>query len=219
MNIKSIALAGGVLLSASSGAFAATVTETFTGVLQGTDTMGFFGTAGAIFPSSAPTPYAATYVFNIGSGTFSTSDPVSASLTINGQTFTETSFLLSNQASNGLGAHNSSGTFDAFAEVDVSNQESFTNNLETQDPAAPHPTSLTSQFSYTYKSVGPPSLNNTTGSFTIGGDHLALTALTVSLNESVAPVPEPSTWAMIILGFACIGVMTYRRRESTMLAT
>jgi hypothetical protein len=31
-------------------------------------------------------------------------------------------------------------------------------------------------------------------------------------------VPEPSTWAMMILGFAGIGAMTYRRRKSAMLA-
>ncbi|QND75279.1 PEP-CTERM sorting domain-containing protein [Tardiphaga robiniae] len=26
-------------------------------------------------------------------------------------------------------------------------------------------------------------------------------------------VPEPSTWAMMILGFAAMGAMTYRRRK------
>jgi hypothetical protein len=31
-------------------------------------------------------------------------------------------------------------------------------------------------------------------------------------------VPEPSTWAMMILGFFGIGAMTYRRRKSAMLA-
>jgi hypothetical protein len=30
---------------------------------------------------------------------------------------------------------------------------------------------------------------------------------------SVAPVPEPSTWAMMILGFLGIGFMTYRQRK------
>jgi hypothetical protein len=36
---------------------------------------------------------------------------------------------------------------------------------------------------------------------------------------SVAPaVPEPSTWAMIILGFVGIGAVTYRRRKSVRLA-
>jgi PEP-CTERM motif len=35
---------------------------------------------------------------------------------------------------------------------------------------------------------------------------------------TVGAVPEPSTWAMIILGFVGIGAMTYRRRKSAMLA-
>jgi hypothetical protein len=29
---------------------------------------------------------------------------------------------------------------------------------------------------------------------------------------AVAAVPEPSTWAMMILGFACVGFMAYRRK-------
>jgi hypothetical protein len=33
-----------------------------------------------------------------------------------------------------------------------------------------------------------------------------------------AAVPEPSTWAMMILGFAGIGAMTFRRRKSAELA-
>ena len=32
-------------------------------------------------------------------------------------------------------------------------------------------------------------------------------------NVSIAAVPEPSTWAMMILGFAGIGFMAYRRRN------
>ena len=34
-------------------------------------------------------------------------------------------------------------------------------------------------------------------------------------NLIVAPVPEPSTWAMMILGFAGVGFMAYRRRNKT----
>ena len=37
-------------------------------------------------------------------------------------------------------------------------------------------------------------------------------------HNPVASVPEPSTWAMMALGFAGIGAMTYRRRKSPMLA-
>jgi len=37
--------------------------------------------------------------------------------------------------------------------------------------------------------------------------------------ESVAPVPEPATWFMMILGFAGVGYMTYRRKcQATALA-
>lgn len=34
---------------------------------------------------------------------------------------------------------------------------------------------------------------------------------------AVAAVPEPSTWAMMILGFVGVGFMAYRRRNSTSL--
>ena len=31
--------------------------------------------------------------------------------------------------------------------------------------------------------------------------------------ESIAAVPEPSTWAMMILGFAGVGFISYRRKS------
>jgi hypothetical protein len=34
----------------------------------------------------------------------------------------------------------------------------------------------------------------------------------LQLNGTVSAVPEPSTWAMMLLGFAGIGFMTYRRK-------
>lgn len=33
------------------------------------------------------------------------------------------------------------------------------------------------------------------------------------INASAAPVPEPSTWAMMLGGFGLIGFMSYRRRQ------
>jgi hypothetical protein len=41
----------------------------------------------------------------------------------------------------------------------------------------------------------------------------------VASNLSVSAVPEPSTWAMMILGFAGVGFMTYRRRNQAALRT
>ena len=38
-------------------------------------------------------------------------------------------------------------------------------------------------------------------------------------NLTVTPaVPEPSTWAMMILGFAGVGAMAYRRRNQSAVA-
>ncbi len=42
--------------------------------------------------------------------------------------------------------------------------------------------------------------------------------LYVDVSDALAsPVPEPSTWAMMILGFAGVGYMTYRRRNKMAL--
>jgi PEP-CTERM motif len=40
----------------------------------------------------------------------------------------------------------------------------------------------------------------------------------INADAAVAAVPEPSTWAMMILGFGGIGAMTYRRRKSAIAA-
>jgi PEP-CTERM motif len=37
--------------------------------------------------------------------------------------------------------------------------------------------------------------------------------LQLTADFSVAAVPEPSTWAMLILGFAGVGFMAYRRKS------
>jgi PEP-CTERM motif len=34
---------------------------------------------------------------------------------------------------------------------------------------------------------------------------------------NISPVPEPSTWAMMILGFAGVGFMAYRRKDKMRL--
>jgi hypothetical protein len=46
------------------------------------------------------------------------------------------------------------------------------------------------------------------------GNFIGVQDLTSTLT-SVAAVPEPSTWAMMILGFAGVGFMAYRRRTQT----
>lgn len=53
------------------------------------------------------------------------------------------------------------------------------------------------------------------GYFNIG--NAALTGQT-PYTPQVAAVPEPSTWAMMILGFAGVGYITYRRRKTAAVA-
>jgi hypothetical protein len=60
---------------------------------------------------------------------------------------------------------------------------------------------------YNYGNIYESGVYNSTG--------LGSTSLLVSdPSLAVAAVPEPSTWAMLILGFAGIGFMRYRRRKS-----
>jgi hypothetical protein len=37
------------------------------------------------------------------------------------------------------------------------------------------------------------------------------------IGNSVGGVPEPSTWAMMILGFAGVGFMAYRRKSKPVM--
>jgi hypothetical protein len=39
---------------------------------------------------------------------------------------------------------------------------------------------------------------------------------TIMPRATMGAIPEPSTWAMMILGFISIGAMTYRRRKQTL---
>jgi hypothetical protein len=62
-----------------------------------------------------------------------------------------------------------------------------------------------------------------TGVFTVNGQHDLLLDYVAGngspsvLQLSVAAVPQPSTWAMMILGFASIGFMAYRRKNAMAL--
>jgi PEP-CTERM motif-containing protein len=55
---------------------------------------------------------------------------------------------------------------------------------------------------------------------TAAGDLLEADAanVTVTLSSS-SPVPEPSTWAMMLVGFAGVGVFSYRRRAGRRVAS
>ncbi|MES2195759.1 MAG: choice-of-anchor K domain-containing protein [Pseudomonadota bacterium] len=58
--------------------------------------------------------------------------------------------------------------------------------------------------------------NNTAFHVLEGG--VATADLYAEVTSAVPAVPEPGTWAMMILGFAGVGVVTYRRRKTAALA-
>ena len=55
------------------------------------------------------------------------------------------------------------------------------------------------------------------GGFT-GTQQALFNNFTVNDTVIAAPVPEASTWAMLILGFGGVGFMAYRRRNQAALA-
>jgi hypothetical protein len=58
-------------------------------------------------------------------------------------------------------------------------------------------------------------ISTTLNGFSMGGDATFDYSVRISLPDGLtaAPaVPEPSTWMMLLIGFAGIGFMTYRRR-------
>jgi hypothetical protein len=70
-----------------------------------------------------------------------------------------------------------------------------------------HFLSAPSLFSLTYADVGDPS--------TLFVSHTG----SVSVTPLTSPVPEPSTWAMLILGFAGVGFIAFRKRKNGLALT
>ena len=65
---------------------------------------------------------------------------------------------------------------------------------------------------------GPDSDSNFVNADLLGLDNLNFASYTPHFTAIAGAVPEPSTWAMMILGFAGVGFMAYRRRNSMTLA-
>jgi PEP-CTERM motif len=57
-----------------------------------------------------------------------------------------------------------------------------------------------------------PGYKVTLDSLVLGPDGVG--AFSGALDATISTVPEPSTWAMMILGFAGVGFMAYRRRST-----
>jgi hypothetical protein len=97
------------------------------------------------------------------------------------------------------------GFFSSTGYAETLNSE-LINIIDVSTFSGPNITSLNTPYSY-----ATTSQTESDGLFSSGGDSLQLTDGEVVVTDAV---PEPSTWAMMILGFAGIGFMAYRRKQN-----
>ena len=228
MNIKFVSVVAGVaMLGGVSQASAAIMDVTYTGtVYYGTDTLGVFGTAGASLVGSS---WVVTYTFDTSLGhTASTStesyayggyyygsaypSPVlSSMITINGASravagsyfgydFGENYGTFSHQHHVAQDYDYSSGyheqvlndIFNYYGSLLASITSPFTHIVDANDSTS-----------------GIYHLTNGTGE----ADNIYANLTTLTVSEHVAAVPEPSTWAMMLLGFAGVSFAAYRKKK------
>jgi hypothetical protein len=219
MNIKLVSVVAGVaMLGGVSQASAAIIDATYTGtVSSGIDTLGLFGAAGANLAGSS---WVVTYTYDTSLG-YSKSSPYE-NYVYGGINYGNTSPVLSSMITiNGVGKAVDASYYGYILGKEtgssneqyhtVSSSEYLHNYIYNYNGTLP--ASITTPFTHTVD-------NNDTayGTFGAGTEIIKanLASLTVS-DHVVAAVPEPSTWAMMLLGFAGIGFVAYRRKSKPAL--
>ena len=132
-----------------------------------------------------------------GAGNTSPADGITQTL-VNGAGNYRISFFVGNAAPDGGNGSNYTLPSTVRLSIDGGPTQSFTNGVNT-------PFGINWQkFSFAFSTPGATTITFTNGT---GNDNfLGLD------NVSVTPVPEASTWAMLVLGFGLIGVASRRRK-------
>lgn len=218
-----------LVLSAAS-ANAAIVQVTYSGtVIAGSDPTGTFGAVNLGVSAYVGEHYVAQYIFDTSraTGIFShttadsnyvfggtdfgnLSPATSAQVTVNGHIvqFNPTSYSQLSGVSQNVDANAQK----AFARLNGSTPGVTHLLLDSTIRAAdagPYtvPVSITNPVIY-----HPTAGQTATSSFIYeGSTYLFATIDTLSISGVASAVPEPSTWAMLLLGFAGVGFLTYRR--------
>lgn len=232
-------LLGALLLtvSISSPSLAAIVTIVFEGKATGADSAGIFFTPNTSFSAvnfsasttfDTATPGALTSTAStttlVGGSSLGVPNPsLGTTFTMNGVTVN----LPGNWSSNLFAADYAGNFSQTFVEIiDRSSTGPFhTDNIFNATilrPAGDLPNSLTTPF----ESFSQAGFTNV-GYFQIGTRNVANNVLVRDVFANLQPthvqltveagVPEPSTWAMMIVGFAGVGFMAYRRKSKPAL--
>jgi hypothetical protein len=139
-----------------------------------------------------------------GGGLFlNTSPSLGATVTINGQSVT-----INGNFYGILSETSSAGRYGSFQNAwawSDHNNDQVSSFVEAN--AESMPDSITTPFSY---SVQP-------GDFAVGNFQIGNTSASFDVTSIAEAVPEPSTWAMMLLGFAGVGFMAYRRKSKPAL--
>jgi hypothetical protein len=177
----------------------------------------------------ASAPARATLVPTTFSGTtegcFGTNCTVAASDSVGKLSFTGGSFsnIPAGPVTGGFGSFdlsNGSGTFDTTFTLDIAftvPTGSGSNTFDADVTGMVHGNSgsVTIDFNNT-----PETFNFSGGSFTVSVNDVTATTGDPNITGTItltAGVPEPSTWAMMILGFMGVGFMAYRRKSGPAL--
>jgi hypothetical protein len=184
-----------------------TVTGSTVDVVGQVNSWGITTTTGNVVDLDG-TPGPATIISSPTSFSFNAGDTITLSLLLGGAQRGSVSddFILGMTLGGATPVSGTSGT-GYFSNLDCAvctsiNSNSFTYYLSGSDPF------VESSFSFTALTAGAFGFSFGTTS----SDNVGPLIDNVSLNISPA-VPEPSTWAMLILGFFGIGFMAYRKRS------
>lgn len=198
------------LLGQSVAAQAAIMEVTYTGAIYNAvsvDGAGLFGAAGASLDGKA---ISVTFTYDTSlapvqvgpQNNYISNAATAVEITINGVTQSIGS-LSSSLALNYHSGNQSHVQHEAYHGTEYAQ---YITIGQTDNVNGSLPLSLTTPYDFT----GPLG----TGFFRFEGGTVALfTPTHVTSVEIAAAVPEPSTWAMMILGFAGVGFMAYRRRN------
>jgi hypothetical protein len=237
MNAKVLALYPALMLLATPAT--AGVTFTYTGyVVAGYDETGIFGTPNTSLTGDAFTltfSASGSQILTISGFTYEAVGPLSAAITITGNTY-----IIPQTDSDDTFIYNIIPGVLALFAVGVNNS-SLIDVVDFEAEGSVAPDTLTQSFNYSF---GPPSLPLVLGYAGSGGIFMDCTSGCATPNPSpgtysnyaylqsdyfgfigplaplgYVPVPEPATWAMMLLGFAGLAYVGYRRSTPSPFAS
>jgi hypothetical protein len=225
MKIKKFLVAAALLVSAP--AQAATFFITYVGTVNGYDETGLFGTAGpltgdfeAVFTLTTGLPNVSRvsgprYASEGGYRHFSLPAPLQAQLTINGVTKEyPPAYFGEVQVGDGNGGPfpHTTDYMSHWIWLDPNDSDSQLRlGFASLTGDLFHTTEYTAPFDIT---ISPPLLGS--GTFHLLRDGFAYGDLSVQrvwLEAAAPAIPEPATWAMMLLGFAAVGAAVRRQRH------